>query len=322
MVKLAVVAGATGNVGGSVARQVLKDGWKVRGITRNASSTSAKALTDAGADFTSANYDDVESLAKAFEGANAVFGVTNIFEYLLDGTPEQAAERETNQIVNIAKAVAKVPSVEHLILHTLPGGLKLGGEGYYCPHLDSKDKAADIIKETLPDIAKKTTFLWIGIFSSNFAAYPMMKPFEVPGSYGSHTVVFPISAESRLPFGGDITTNVGIFVGAILAKPDVSRGKAVLVKTEDGSLREYVQPFIDVTGRRTTILQVTIDQYEQIYGPYGKELGLMFLALGSNSDWAGAYSKMYEFADAKDLGIDESKLVRHAAAVEKDKGNF
>ncbi|OQN98185.1 hypothetical protein B0A48_15461 [Cryoendolithus antarcticus] len=284
MAKLAVVAGATGNVGGSVARQLLKDGWKVRGITRNVSSASAKALPDAGAEFTSANYDD---------GANAVFGVTNIFEYLLDGTPEQAAERETNQIVNIAKAVAK-----------------------------SKDKAADIIKETLPDIAGKITFLWIGMFSSNFAAYPMMKPFEIPGSYGSHTVVFPISADSRLPFGGDVTTNVGVFVGAILAKPDVSRGKAVLVKTEDGTLQEYVQPFIDVTGRRTTILQVSLDQYEQIYGPYGKELGLMFKALGSNSDWAGAYSKEYDFVDAQDLGIDRSKLVKHAAAVEKDKDKF
>lgn len=68
MSKLIAVVGATGAQGGSVVRQFLKlDGWKVRAITRNASSDSAKALASEGAEVVSANSDDEASMVKAFE---------------------------------------------------------------------------------------------------------------------------------------------------------------------------------------------------------------------------------------------------------------
>jgi hypothetical protein len=43
-----------------------------------------------------------------------------------------AAKKETQQLVNIATAANKIPSLEHLILHTLPSGEKLGGKGIMC----------------------------------------------------------------------------------------------------------------------------------------------------------------------------------------------
>jgi hypothetical protein len=43
----------------------------------------------------------------------------------------------------------------------------------------SKDQAADDIKAHFPDLAKKTTFLWVGFFTSNLWSYPMMKPIEI-----------------------------------------------------------------------------------------------------------------------------------------------
>lgn len=67
MTKLITICGATGGVGGSVARRMLKDGWNVRAITRNTESAAAKALAEQGAQLTSANYDDVASLEKAFK---------------------------------------------------------------------------------------------------------------------------------------------------------------------------------------------------------------------------------------------------------------
>ena len=39
--------------------------------------------------------------------------------------------------------------------------------------------AADELKKTMPELAKKTTFLWVGIFPSNFYQFPMMKPAEL-----------------------------------------------------------------------------------------------------------------------------------------------
>lgn len=67
MAKTIVVCGATGGLGGAVARQMLKEGWTVRGITRNKDSAGAKALSQAGAELASANYDDVKSLEAVFE---------------------------------------------------------------------------------------------------------------------------------------------------------------------------------------------------------------------------------------------------------------
>lgn len=68
MAKTIAVLGATGTQGGGVAKALLKSGeWNVRAITRNTSSTAAKALAASGAELVAANADDVDSLVNAFE---------------------------------------------------------------------------------------------------------------------------------------------------------------------------------------------------------------------------------------------------------------
>jgi hypothetical protein len=62
--------------------------------------------------------------------------VTNFFEYMLDKGAMAAAKKETQQLVNIATVADKVQTLEHLVLHTLPSGEKLGGKEHYVPHLD------------------------------------------------------------------------------------------------------------------------------------------------------------------------------------------
>jgi uncharacterized protein YbjT (DUF2867 family) len=67
MSKIIAVHGATGMQGGSVVKSLLKSEWKVRAITRNISSDSAKALAAEGVEVVAANFDDEASLAKAYE---------------------------------------------------------------------------------------------------------------------------------------------------------------------------------------------------------------------------------------------------------------
>jgi hypothetical protein len=68
MSKILTVVGATGAQGGSVVASALKSGtYKVRGVTRNVESTSAKALTAQGVEMVTADTNDLESLVKAFE---------------------------------------------------------------------------------------------------------------------------------------------------------------------------------------------------------------------------------------------------------------
>lgn len=66
MAKLITVCGATGQLGGSVARRMLNEGWKVRVVTRNLDGKAAQALEAQGAEIVTADYDDESSLIKVF----------------------------------------------------------------------------------------------------------------------------------------------------------------------------------------------------------------------------------------------------------------
>jgi uncharacterized protein YbjT (DUF2867 family) len=68
MTAILTVVGATGSQGSSVIDSALKAGtYKVRAITRNVESKSAKALTARGVEVVAANLDDEDSLVKAFQ---------------------------------------------------------------------------------------------------------------------------------------------------------------------------------------------------------------------------------------------------------------
>ena len=87
--RLVVVTGATGRQGGSVARHLLADGWRVRALTRDPSSARARLLASAGAEVVRADMADVESLRPAFAGAHGVFSVQNPMTSGLDGEVHQ-----------------------------------------------------------------------------------------------------------------------------------------------------------------------------------------------------------------------------------------
>jgi uncharacterized protein YbjT (DUF2867 family) len=65
--KLVTVIGSTGAQGGSVAKILLKAGYKVRAVTRKPDGDAAKALAQEGAEVVQADLDDEASLVKAFE---------------------------------------------------------------------------------------------------------------------------------------------------------------------------------------------------------------------------------------------------------------
>lgn len=102
--KLLVVFGATGGQGGSVVKSILSDpkmreSWKVRGITRDVTKPSAKALETQGAETIAADMNDASTLKKALDGAYAVFAVTNYWEKM----SMEVEVRQGKAIADIAK---------------------------------------------------------------------------------------------------------------------------------------------------------------------------------------------------------------------------
>src|SRR5690242_9345217 len=72
-----VVTGATGLQGGAVSRHLLRTGWHVRGLTRNAASRRAQALAEAGVEVVQGDMDDIATLLPIFDGAYGVYSVQN-----------------------------------------------------------------------------------------------------------------------------------------------------------------------------------------------------------------------------------------------------
>lgn len=177
MAKTIVVLGATGGQGGSVVNTFLQgSGWKVRGLTRNASSAQASALRAKGVEVIEADADDQASLERAFEGAHAIFAFTNYYDYFFELGPEKSIVRESAQGANIAQAAAKTVSLERFVWSTLPNTELLSRGRAVVPHFQGKANVDLFIKAQLPELYAKTTFVIFTIFGTNVVLYDIFRP--------------------------------------------------------------------------------------------------------------------------------------------------
>ncbi len=68
-----LVTGITGNQGGGVATTLLKEGYHVRGLTRDASSARSQRWSDLGAEMVQGDFTDRASIAAALKGVDYLF---------------------------------------------------------------------------------------------------------------------------------------------------------------------------------------------------------------------------------------------------------
>lgn len=190
--KLIVVLGATGNQGGSVVDTfLLQPGWQVRAITRDSSSARSKSLAGRGVEVVEANLNAPETLLSAFEGAHAIFVVTNYLQILTDlasqdrpGPAEElqalASEYETRYLCNAVEAAAKTSTLERLVVSSLPHIAKWSGRKYTNVwHWDSKARAVEFAQRRHPELWAKASILEGGWFLLNYVDYPFFRPVKV-----------------------------------------------------------------------------------------------------------------------------------------------
>ena len=160
------VCGATGAQGGGLVRAIAADParrFRARAITRNPDSDKARALAGPAVELRRADADDPASLARALEGADAAFCVTNFWEHF-------SPEREIAQAGAMARA-AKAAGLRHLIWSTLEDSRlwvplsdarmpTLMGK-YKVPHFDAKAEADALFRDAgLPTTFLLTSFYW------------------------------------------------------------------------------------------------------------------------------------------------------------------
>lgn len=256
MSKLLVVFGATGNQGGSVINSVLDDAtlrqeYKIRAVTRDASTAAAQHLLQKDIEVVTGNADDTPSVEKALQGAHTVYFLTaTIYDSMLQ-------EREISQGRRIADAAVAV-GAKYLIFSTLPS-IKENSGGRYNKggHFDCKTQVEKYIR-TLP---VKSAFFAPGSFMQNFATN--LRPNATDdGTYVLATVASPAT---KLPLI-DIT-ETGKYVSAILANPDAFQGKTLCAATGLYTMEEIVGIISRSTGKTVAYRQLPEDAFRKFLPP-------------------------------------------------------
>jgi len=306
MSKLIVVVGLTGNQGGSVAEVYSKEsGWKVRGITRNPSSSAAEAWKAKGVDVVQADLDNPQSLIAAFKGADAIFSTTDFWGPMFNPATksklkpgqtinEYAYDYEVKQGKNIADAAATVEGLDRLIVSALCDATKWSkGKYTWVYHFDGKAHIVDYIREKYPDMAKKMSIVQMGCYMSNSKQSGPKK--QADGTYRYATVG---AGETKIP-QFDTVADAGYVTRAALNSPP---GKNILGVGDMISWKDYLKVWCEVNN-------VPFGGYDEIplqgfisFMPpgVGRELGEMLAFMDEFGYDGGDPSVVH----ASDLGVE------------------
>jgi uncharacterized protein YbjT (DUF2867 family) len=152
----ALVTGATGFVGGLLARKLLDEGTDVRCLVRDAS--RAKDLADAGAELHQGDVLDADSLRGAGEGVDVSY-------YLVHGmgrgSDKSFRERERETARNFAQTM-KQEGVDRMVYL---GGL---GEDPSSEHLQSRHETGEILRDEGPDLTYFRAAMVVGAGSESY----------------------------------------------------------------------------------------------------------------------------------------------------------
>lgn len=272
--KIVTIVGATGAQGKGVIRAFVNNpAYRIRALTRNPSSDSGKALSAQGIEVVAADVGDLSSLKSAFAGSSIIFGVTNFFElFTAQQSAAKATEVELQQGVNLAEAAAStLDTLEHYIWSTLPDSKAIAG-GTLVPHYDSKTRADNYIRERLPQLLAKTTFLWVTFYHSNFQ-WPLFTPIHIP-SEDRYIQLGSYAADTPLSTIGDPSINLAPFVKAIVEKTK-GEGSVVLATTETLDAEKFLATWAAAKGVKAKFVKVSRKDFREIWPLWGEEIGLM-----------------------------------------------
>jgi hypothetical protein len=270
--KTIAVVGAKGTQGGSVAKAFLGlPGWHVRALTRRSTSPKALALQKLGAEIVEANMEDAESLVEAFKGAHAIFVNTDFWapytSALADGKDQATSQQigydtEELHVKNAAYAASKTPTLEKYIYSAL-GPMKEVSKGKYphCHHWETKAAAVKYIKDEMPELAKKTSFIYLGAYATNAFLYP-----KKDSETGEYVLAVPASKNLRMPII-DTEGSTGSFVRALIE--DEPAGTKLLAYDSELTMLEAIDIWSIVTGKEARFQQMTEEEMHQKTGlPY------------------------------------------------------
>jgi len=241
-----LVTGITGQQGGAVARQLLKDGYSVVGMTRHPD--KAAEVKKLGAQILAGDMTDRASLDRALDGIRKAFLVTTPFE--------KGEENETEQGVKFADACS-IAGVTHLVYSSVGSAHRKTG----IPHFESKTRVEEHIKRVgIPHTILRPVF-----FYDNFGA-PWLLPAVRAGQVST-----PLRADRPLQMIA--VADIAKFVAAAFEQTGTYLGKEIDLAGDELRMPEALQMIGKATDR--TIEYVTMPESEAEKN-FGHDFAVMF----------------------------------------------
>jgi len=288
---LVVVVGATGTQGGSVIKALSESDkpYRIRGLTRQASKPAAQELAKQGAEMVSVtlSVEHKEDVYKAFEGATYAFVVTNFWEHM----NKEREIAEGKMMVDAAKAA----NVRLLIWSGLEDCTEMSGGKYKnVDHFDGKAVVTKYAKEAGVPLAN----VQCGQYMANFLTMAAPKKQED----GSFILFGPGAPDSVTPLI-DTAEDYGLFVRKAIEQ--LEPGSEVFSYGDILSGAEMAKQWGEVTGKKTSYVQVTEDQFKQSVLKSGapERLAVEFYEMYACIAEFGYYGK-------KDLSTSTQSLAR------------
>jgi uncharacterized protein YbjT (DUF2867 family) len=249
--RVIVVMGATGLQGGAVSRHLLKQGWRVRGLTRDPTSKKAQALAARGAEVAQGNMGDVASLRSVLAGAYGVYSVQNPFI----GGPAA----EVSQGKNVADA-AKESGVQHFVY----GSAGIGRKGTGVPSWETKLQVEDhLMALGLPlTILRPMAFMEL---------MTEKKFFPAVGAW--HVMPKLVGSSRRLPWL--CADDLGAIAARVFADPQRFIGQELVLASDVQSLAECRAIYREVLGKNAPRFPMPVWLFKR-FGFVGQDLLAMW----------------------------------------------
>lgn len=245
--RLVLVTGATGQQGGAVARGLMARGIGVRGMTRNADSETARALSRSGAEVVTADFTDADSMAAALDGVDTLFAMTTPFE--------AGVEAETAQGIALIDA-AKEAGVDYVVFSSVAGAdLDTG-----IPHFESKWEVEKHLT------ASGVRWAVIG------PVYFMENLFFPDALAGLRNGAYAIPMPADVPLQQIALEDIGAFGARVCADRDDFAGRRIDIAGDELTSAEVASVLGQKLGREIAHVQVPIDQIRS----WSEDLAIMY----------------------------------------------
>ena len=248
------VTGATGNQGGAVVRSLLKNGFAVKALTRNASSPEAELLKGLNAEIVPGDLNHPEGFADQLRDVSGIFSVQSF----ANGT-----DKEIKQGIALAN-LAKTLRVEFFLFSSVLGADLHSG----VPIWESKFTIENHIRESgLP-----FCILRPASFFENFQI-PAVKNRILKGKLGS-----PIGRNILQPFLS--VQDIGTVTATIFKNREKYLGKTISLVAAEMNLDEVASIFSELLGKEIKYQQLPMFLTRLIMG---RNLYKMFDWINKNS---------------------------------------